>query len=205
MSYNPATDFLGLLRLTAGGVRSERMPGLDYIIAALARAGFFSLSVGQVAPTVNQATTAWLKPALPSWVAEGTFYLWNSVTTEYEVATPTLWTEFLAGIVAPYDFQSMVDPINTVNPGVTLAAVQRNNPATTSVILPPLGAQFSIYSNRLQIVDFSTNVANHAIALTTPDGATIMQKNSWTLLSTADQLASIVLRPSPNLNSWVIG
>ena len=62
MSYNPATDFIALLRLTAGGVRSEQMPGLDYVVAALARIGLFSLSVGQTAPTVNQATTVWLQP-----------------------------------------------------------------------------------------------------------------------------------------------
>jgi hypothetical protein len=39
MSYNPATDFIGLLRLVGSAVRSERMPGLDYVVAALARAG----------------------------------------------------------------------------------------------------------------------------------------------------------------------
>ena len=82
MSYNPATDFIALLRLTGGGVRSERMPGLDYVVAALARIGLFSLSVGQTAPTVNQATTVWLQPSQPSWLAEGTFYIWNSIYSE---------------------------------------------------------------------------------------------------------------------------
>jgi hypothetical protein len=40
--------------------------------------------------------------------------------------------------------------------------------------------------------------------LTTPDGATIMQRNSLRLQSTADNLASVMLTPSPDLNSWII-
>ncbi len=91
MSYNPATDFIGLLRLVGSGVRSERMPGLDYVVAALSRMGFINLSVGQTAPTINQATTVWFQPAIPSWVAEGTLRLWDPVAGAYQVATPALW------------------------------------------------------------------------------------------------------------------
>ena len=90
MSYNPATDFIGLLRLVGSGVRSERMPGLDYVVAALARAGVFALSVGQTAPTVNQASTLWFQPAIPSWTAEGTLYIWNPTAAAYQQATPAL-------------------------------------------------------------------------------------------------------------------
>ena len=71
MSYNPTTDFIGLLRLVGSGVRSERMPGLDWVVSALSRMGFITLSVSQTAPTNNQATTAWFQPAIPSWTAEG--------------------------------------------------------------------------------------------------------------------------------------
>lgn len=97
MSYSPLTDFLALLRQTSGGVRSERMPGLDYVVAALARAGLISISVGQTAPTVNPATTVWFQPAVPSWTAEGAVFLWNAAVNSYQVATPTLWSSLIAG------------------------------------------------------------------------------------------------------------
>lgn len=201
MSYDPATDFLGLLRLVSGGVRSERMPGLDYVIAALARAGMFSLSVGQTEPTANQATTVWLKPALPSWSAEGAFYIWNPVTQAYNIATPALWrTIFGSGASL---FQSLPNANNVINSGVTLAAVQRVAPAVTAVVLPTIAAQY-LSQKDIDLIDYSTGVVNHTITVTTPDGATIMQQAQWQLFSTADQLAGIKLRPSPDLNAWVI-
>lgn len=201
MSYDPASDFLGLLRLTAGGVRSERMPGLDYVVSALARAGLFTLSVGQTAPTVNQATTVWFQPAIPSWLAEGVLYIWNPVTQRYEVATPALWqTIFAAGSSL---FQSLPLANNQINPGVTLAAVQRVAPANTAVLLPTIAAQY-LAKKDIDLIDYSTGVTNHDIAISTPDGSTIMQKATWHLLSTADQLAGIKLRASPDLNAWII-
>lgn len=95
MSYNPTTDFLGLLRLAPGGVEASRAPGLDIILSALARAGLFNLSVGQTAPTSNQAATAWLQPAQPSWTAEGVLWLWNASTSQYAPATPALFLDML--------------------------------------------------------------------------------------------------------------
>lgn len=204
MSYDPTTDFLGLLRLTSGtAVRSERMPGLDWVVAALNRMGLFALSVGQSAPTANKPTTVWLKPYIPSWTAEGTVYLWDAVSAAYAVATPALWTTFLAAIVNGYSFQSVTGAADSILAGTTLLAVQRDNPVTTSLILPGLGAQWAT-GKPVQIVDFSTNVVNHTIQITTPDGATIMQLAQWSLLSTAVQLSGIMLTPSPDLNSWVI-
>ena len=91
-------------------------------------------------------------------------------------------------------FQSAAGAVTNINAGTTLLAVQRNNPVTTSLGLPVLGAQVAT-GKKLQIVDFSTNVVNHAIALTTPDGATIMQSALFTLNSTADQLAGVMLQP----------
>jgi hypothetical protein len=201
MSYNSATDFIGLLRLVGSGVRSERMPGLDYVVAALARAGMFALSVGQTAPTANQPSTLWFKPAILSWSAEGTLYIWNPVAGAYQVATPALWQAFLSpsGSV----FQSLAAANNTINPGVSLAAVQRVAPANTAVLLPTIAAQF-LTQKDIVLTDFSTGVANHTIALSTPDGATIMQQVGWQLLSTAAYLARVRLRPSPDLNSWVL-
>lgn len=201
MSYNPATDFIGLLRLAGSGIRSERMPGLDYIVDALARAGMFALSVGQSPPTANQASTFWFQPAIPSWTAEGTLYIWNPVAGAYQVATPALWQAFLSpsGSV----FQSLPNANNTINAGVSLAAVQRAAPANTAILLPTIAAQY-LTQKDIVLIDYSTAVANHSIVLSTSDGSTIMQKATWGLQSTADYLARVRLRPSPDLNSWVL-
>jgi len=202
MSYNYTTDFLGLLRLVGSSLRSERMPGLDWLVAALNRMGLFALSVGQTAPTVNQATTVWFQPAIPSWTAEGTIYLWNPVAGAYQVATPALWQSFLS--TSGPVFQSLPNANNVINSGVSLAAVQRVAPANTSVTLPTLAAQY-LTKKDIELVDFSTGVVAHTILVTpAADGSTIMQKASWQLLSTADSLAGVRLRPSPDLNSWII-
>lgn len=203
MSYTPAIDFLALLRQTSSGVRFDRMPGLDFTVAALARAGLLNLSIGQTAPAVNQATTAWFKPSSPSWVAEGALYLWNDVTAEYEFATPALWASIFAPIISGYSFQSVANPSQSIVAGTSLLAIQRAGPSATALVLPNLAAQWQI-GRKLQIVDFSSGVTAHTITLTTPDGSTIMQKASWQLLSSADQLAGVMLQPSPDLNSWVI-
>jgi phage tail protein X len=202
MSYNPATDFIGLLRLVGSGVRSERMPGLDYVVAALARAGLFALSVGQTAPTVNQATTFWFQPAIPSWTAEGTLYIWNPVAGQYQIATPALWQAFLSpsGSV----FQSLAAANNVINSGASLAAVQRVAPANTAVQLPTIAAQY-LTQKDIVLIDYSTGiVGQHEILVSPVGGATIMQQATWTLQSTPDYLARVRLRPSPDLNSWVL-
>ena len=175
--YNPATDFIGLLRLVGSGVRSERMPGLDYVVAALARAGMFALSVGQTAPTVNQASTFWFQPAIPSWTAEGTLYIWNPVAGAYQVATPALWQAFLSpsGSV----FQSLPNANNTINPGVSLAAVQRAAPVNTAVQLPTIAAQY-LTQKDLVLSIFRPALSTIHILVSPVGGATIMQQaNVW--------------------------
>ena len=206
MSYNPVTDFLALLRQTSGGVRVAEIPGLDFVVAALARAGMITLSVGQTAPTTNQPTTVWFKPSLPSWVAEGTVFLWNSATDEYEPATPALWDAVLAPpqYVSGYNFQGAGGATNIILPDTSLLAVERAGPAATALTLPSLASRNLAGNKPLQIADWSTGVANHAITIGTPDGATIMQKATWQLLSTVDQLAGITLYPSTDLNGWTI-
>lgn len=203
MSYDSSTDFLGLLRLTGGGVRSERMPGLDYVVAALSRMGFFSLYVAQTAPTANQATTVWFQPALPSWAAEGVTWLWNAGAAAYQTATPQLWAAFLAPILSGYVFQSVNGAAAGINPGTSLCAVVRAGPAATALTLPTLAGQFAT-GKKLQIVDFSTGVTAHTITITTPDGSTIMQQGAWALFSNDASLAGVTLTPSPDLNAWVI-
>jgi len=202
VSYTPSTDFVALMRQTPGGARTVEIPGLDVVVSALARAGLINLSVGQTAPTSNQSTTAWFKPAIPSWSAEGVLFLWNSTNGDYEVATPALWAQIFAA-TSSYLFQSVAGSSGIINGGTSLLAIQRNGPAATALTLPNLITQF-MSGRRLQIVDFSTSVTLHTITLTTPDGATIMRGSSFTLLSTPDQLAGVMLQPSPDLNSWVI-
>ena len=95
MSYNPATDFLGLFRQTGGGVRSADMPGLDWLIAGMARAGIFLLVAHPTTPPAsNQSKTVWLKTNATSYGAEGTVWLWNG--SAYAVATPALWQALFA-------------------------------------------------------------------------------------------------------------
>jgi len=96
MAYNFVTDFMALVRNTAGGARTVRAPTLDVVIATLARANMFALYVGATAPTANQATTVWLKPATQSWSAEGVVYLWNAADAQYELATPKLFSALIA-------------------------------------------------------------------------------------------------------------
>lgn len=199
MSYTPTTDFLALLRQAASGVSVARMPGLDYVLSALARTGLFALSVGQTAPLVNQANTVWLLPASPSSTAEGKVFLWNSGTSAYELATPALWSALLSP--SSYAFQSVAGASNVVKPVTSLLAVQRTAPSVTTLILPGLATRTT---KPLQIVDWSAAVVDHAITLTTADGATIMQRASWLLRSTVDQLSGVTLFPSADLNGWVI-
>lgn len=201
MSYNPVTDFMALFRETSGEASLLKMPGLDYAVSAMARAGMFRLSVGQNEPTTNVETTVWLKPSVPSWVAEGTVYLWDASTAAYAVATPPLWNNLLAP--SGYSFQSVSTVTGIIRAGASLVAVERVAPAVTALVFPPLLDQWET-GRPLRIVDWSTNVVNHSIGLTTPDGTTIMRQPGFTLTSNPYQLAGVTFYPSPDLNGWVI-
>lgn len=98
MSFNPTTDFNALWRNIAGVETKVAMPGLDYVIAAMARAGLFVLSVSATAPVANQLTTAWLRAAVPSSSGEGTFFLWDKVTSTYLAATAGLLLQLLEAV-----------------------------------------------------------------------------------------------------------
>lgn len=201
MSYSPLTDFLALLRQDGSSVDVARMPGLDYVVSALARAGLCSLSVGQTAPTSNQPATVWLKPSEPSWTAEGNVFLWNAFTSAYELATPTLWTALLTLSLSGYLFQSAANASNAVNALTSLVAVQRAAPTATTLRLPTV---LSRGGKALQIVDWSTGLVNHIVTLVPAAGNTIMRLTSWQLLSTVDQAAGVTLYPATDLNGWVI-
>lgn len=119
MAYNPATDFIGLWRSDGGTEVSKlEIPGLDFVISAMARAGLLTISISATAPGANQSTTAWLQTDVPSWVGEGSFYLWNRDTTTYETATPALFFQFLEACarVSGVSLWSSIGgpPLNTV-------------------------------------------------------------------------------------------
>lgn len=190
MSYSPITDFLALLRQTSGGVRTERMPGLDYIVAALARAGMITLSVSQTAPIASQATTAWFRPAIPSWNAEGTLFLWNSVTVQYELATPALWAAlFTATTLAVVQDVAVAGPVNVlINAGVVRVM---NVGAPVSLVMPLAANKLNpvLISDWANLAGANNITINRSGADVFPNGAT-----SWTL---GGDGASVFLRPVP--------
>ena len=202
MAYSPLTDFLALLRQTSGGARVEQMPGLDYVMAALSRAGMFSISVGQVPPTTNQTTTIWIKPALPSWSAEASIFLWDPVALVYSPASNTLWQSlFSPPVVGSNVFQSVSGVSANIGITTSLLAIQRVNPAATALNLPSV---IGHGKNPLRIVDWSTAVTAHAITITPFGTETIMQLPNWVLNSSPAQLSGVDLFPSVDLNGWVI-
>lgn len=121
------------------------------------------------------------------------FAIWNKFTGQWNTISPAA---FSAG-----SFQSAATASQTVSDGTTLLAIQRTAPTATALSLPLINNQGG---KPLSIVDFSTSVTSHAITITPTGGATIMGQASWTVYSTADQLGSVTLRPSLDLNSWVI-
>lgn len=202
MSYAPTTDFLALLRNTSGGARLESMPGLDYVVAAMARMNLFRVWVAASAPLTNQSSTVWLSPAQPSWSAEGIVMLWNGLTLQFEPATPALWFALLSQSSAPYIFQSVTTGTDIIASNTTLLAIQRAAPSSTLLTLPSIGGR---NGRALQIVDFSTAVVDHSIVLTPVEPtATVMRLSSWQLRSITDQLSGVTLYPSTDLNAWVI-
>lgn len=85
--------------------------------------------------------------------------------------------------------------------GTAAVALNEVSPTTTALTLPPVASQDGL---PLSIVDWSNPVTNHAITITPNGTETIMRLTTWTIYSTADQLASITLYPSTTLNGWYI-
>ena len=95
MPYEPSTDFVGLWRAISNGVEKAEMPGLDFVVAALGRAGILNVVFSEVPPEANQTTTAWFRTANPSYAAEGALYLWDARIGAYAPASPELFMTFL--------------------------------------------------------------------------------------------------------------
>lgn len=192
MSYASTTDFLALLRQTTGGLRSERMPGLDWLIAALVRAGMLNLSVSLSAPTTHQTITAWFKPASPSWTAEGALFLWNIVTSEYEPATPALWSNLF---VATASGSTTVQDVTTVGPVPiqgNASVVRVQNVGAPVTLTMPLAATMA---GPVLISDWANSAGTNPITINTtggevfPGGVTTWQIGADT--------GSVFLRPVP--------
>lgn len=200
MSYSPLTDFIALLRQEGTAVELARMPGLDYVLSAMARAGMIRLWSGQEAPTSNQAATVWILPSLPSWVAEGTVFLYNSTSGQYETATPALWSALLSSVTSEV-YQQVTTGSANINGGTTLLAIKRSAPAVTTLQLPALADRVG---GLLRVVDWSTSIVEHGISFTTPDGASIMRQSGFAAWSTPDQRAALSFYPSTDLNGWIV-
>lgn len=202
MSYAASTDFLALLRQTPGGMRFERMPGLDFLIAGLARTGLFEVWVGQTAPIINQSSTVWFVPYAQSWAVEGSVFLWNAVSGDYEVATPDLWSALFSAVsLNGYVFQETTVDADTAGATTSLLAVRRAAPVLTTITLPSVASR---NGKALQIADWSDAVVNHQMNLVPAIGETVMRRPDFDLYSTADQLAGAMLQPSNELSGWVI-
>lgn len=200
MSYEPTTDFLALLRQSGLNVELARMPGLDFVLSAMARIGMIRLWSGQEAPTSNQAATVWILPALPSWTAEGTVFLYNSGTGQYEPATPALWSALLTTISSEI-YQTVTTGAGVINGGTTLLAIKRSAPTVTTLQLPAIADRVG---GLLRVVDWSTSIVEHGISFTTPDGASIMRQSGFAAWSTPDQRAALSFYPSVDLNGWIV-
>jgi hypothetical protein len=189
MAYNSATDFLALLRNTANGERIASVPGLDYVVSAMARAGMFTLSVSQAAPTMNQSSTVWFKPASPnSWSAEGAVFLWNSVSMQYEPAHPSLWGPVISGSA------SVVQDVTVAGPTTILVA-------TTIVRVGAAGAPVSLVlpssttkDGAVLVSDWRLGAGANNITISLADGADRFPGNLTTWTLAADN-ASALFRP----------
>lgn len=191
MSYNPVTDFLALLRITSGGVRTERMPGLDWAVAALARMGMITLSVGQTAPIASQLTTAWFKPAIPSSSAEGTLFLWNNATGVYELATPTLWAALFVAI-APTAIVQDVAVAGPVNVQANATVVRVMNVGAPVALVMPLSAS---KQGPVLVSDWANHAGTFNITISLSGGEVF--PNGLATWVIAGDAGSVFLRPVP--------
>lgn len=195
MSYASTTDFLALLRQTSGGVRTERMPGLDYLVSALARAGMFQLSVGQSAPTTNQNVTAWFRPAVPSWASEGVLYLWEADTAQYMPATAMLWSELFITTAAATNIQMVTGPgpVN-INGTANIVLVNQSVSAPITLVMPLASAKIG----DVLVSDWKGDAGQGNTITLALSGADKFP-GGLTTWQIAGNTASVFLRPAPGL------
>lgn len=191
MSYDPTRDFLSLLRQTSGGVRTERMPGLDYVVVAMARAGLILLVVGQSPPASDRVHTAWFKPAVPSWIGEGVLYLWNASSGQYEVASPGLWRALLGSSSSA----TIVQDVAVVGPTPVQAAASvvrvMNVGAPVTLSMPPAANM----AGPVLISDWANHAGINPITITASSGDTFpLGLATWKIMGDA---GSVFLRPVP--------
>jgi hypothetical protein len=194
MAYTTSTDLLALLRNTGNGERLTSMPGLDYVIVALARAGLINLVVSQAAPATGQATTVWFRPNVPSWAAEGVVFLWNGTT--YVLATPALWNQVISASGA-----AALNYVTITAFGTGAYAAQ---PADDVILLKAgIGAPFTINVNwaartkKLTVVDSGMGALANNISVTPSVGQTQMSVLNYTYPIDSNG-GSITLTPLPD-------
>lgn len=96
MAFLSSSDFVALIRKVGVSQPAlERMPPIDFVTKIMAEMGLISVYVGASAPTLNQTTTLWLRPATPSYFGNGTLFAWDGATSQYLPITPALFIEYL--------------------------------------------------------------------------------------------------------------
>lgn len=191
MAYSSVTDFLALLRRTSGGARVESIPGLDFVVAALGRGGLYNIWIGATPPLANQVTTLWFAPKVPSYAGEGTVYLWNAGTNEYEVATPALWTALLSPSSSVGIVQDVV-AAGPVNVAINARVVRIMNVGAPVSLVMPLSAS---KVGDVLITDWALHAGANNITVTLSGGELFPLGNaSWIIGADA---GSIALRPVP--------
>jgi hypothetical protein len=149
VSYTPSTDFLALLRQTPAGARLAQVPGLDFVVSALARAGLINLWINPTAgPTSGQQTTAWLKVSSSSWATEGTLFLWDRQTEQYQPANPSNFADFIMNVAAAPGEVDLAVSTALTSAQMDDTLYTNANGGALQVILPPpapgLRAQFAV-------------------------------------------------------------
>lgn len=188
MSYTPTTDFLALLRQTSGGARVERMPGLDYLVSAMARAGMFLVSVSQTEPLANQASTVWIQPAVPSWSAEAAIFIYNTAAAQYQPATPILWSALIGGGGQVVQDVTAPGPANILN-NAGIVRVNQIISAPITLVMPAS----SLKNGSVLVSDYKGDAGANNITVQMSGTDKLPGNNtSWTI---AGDCGSIMFRP----------
>lgn len=190
MPYSSTADLIALLRQTRQGMRTVRMPGLDYVVSAMARAGLFTLYIGQTPPAFNQSSTVWFLPSASSWAAEGIVFLWNAATAQYEVASPALWSTLLKPIPgAVVQDVAIVGPVVISNTATIVRVLNVSAPVSLTL---PLS---SVKSGGVLVTDWANSAGTNAITINLSGGDILpMSGNSYKINGDG---GSVFFRPVP--------
>lgn len=85
--------------------------------------------------------------------------------------------------------------------GSSTVAIDRNDPATTTITLPSIAAQGL---TPITIVDWSSDLDDHVITINPSGSDSIMRLAAWQVRSTSYSRGVVTLYPSTNLGGWYL-